>query len=179
MARESPRGFTPTLSNFKGTRKSWDMFPGTPLVLVPQLRSPPYPSRGPTSLRPAQGLGAAAEVSLAAPATLIPAHLGAHFHLSPLAHSPASLLPSPPASERHLHWVKANFNTLRPPAATCSLSICTISWSCGSEHPWSQSTQDLPAAWAIISSCPVKQGTVMVSLFLGHLHAGERMWLCG
>lgn len=57
-----------------------------------------------------------------------------------------SFPPSPPASERHLHWVKANFNTLRPPAATCSLSICTISWSCGSEHPWSQSTQDLPAA---------------------------------
>lgn len=88
LARESPGGFTPTLSSFKGTGKSWDMFPGTPLMLVQQLRAPPYPPRAPTSCRPAQGPGAA-EASLGKPATLIPAH----FHLSP----PASLLPSLPA----------------------------------------------------------------------------------
>ena len=34
------------LSNFKGTGKSWDMFPGTPLVLVQQLGST-LPIKGP------------------------------------------------------------------------------------------------------------------------------------
>jgi len=114
-----------------------------------------------------------------APATLVPAHLGVHFHLIPPAYSPPSLLPSLPGSERHLHWVRSDLNMLRPPAATQSLPICSISWSCGSEHPRCQSTQHLSAAWAIISSCPVKRGTVMVSPLLGHLHAGERMWQWG
>lgn len=44
------------VSNFKGAGKSWNMFPGTPLVLVQQLRAPPCSPRGPTSHRPARGL---------------------------------------------------------------------------------------------------------------------------
>lgn len=45
------------LTCFKGTGKSWDMFPGTPLVLVQHLQAPPYPPKDLTSHRPAQGLG--------------------------------------------------------------------------------------------------------------------------
>lgn len=42
-----------TVSNFKGAEKSWDMFPGTRLVLVQQLQAPPHPTRGPANSRAA------------------------------------------------------------------------------------------------------------------------------
>lgn len=44
------------VSNFKGAGKSWNMFPGTPRVLVQQLRAPPCSPRSPISHRPARGL---------------------------------------------------------------------------------------------------------------------------
>lgn len=75
------------------------------------------PSKGPHQPQICTRAGTAAEASLGTSATLVPAHLG--------------MLPSLLASKKHLHRVKASFNTPRPSAAIYSLLICTISWSCG------------------------------------------------
>lgn len=178
LARESQGGFTLTLSNFKGTGKSWDVSWNTTSAGTAATGST-LPTKRSHQPQTCTGAGGWCRGFPGGPSHPdIPAHLGAHFHLSPPAHSLPSHFPSPPASERHLQWVKANFNTLRHLAATCSLSICIISWICGSEHPWCQSTHHLPAACTIISSCPVKQGIVTVPL-LRAIFMQERGCGCG
>lgn len=171
LARESLGGFTPMVSNFKGAGKSWNMFPGTPLVLVQQLWAPPYSPRGPTSHRLARGLGVAAEASLMA--TAIPAELGALPPLSTPAHLPLLPIPSPPAPERCHHWVEADFNTLIPSPllGPCSLSLYTIK---GAVAPSIHGTR-APKISQLLGIGSSAQGTVTVPLLLGHLHAEERM----